>query len=372
MHATPHAEDGAATVVVALVLPFLLALAGSGFSVLVLAGAQRELQSGADAAALAAAAGLPVSDPSALPRRLLPPTVDAATIACDVAAQNLSIAPMTAAFAGSRSCADGVRVELQPDDPSLLDALESNALALESTASLAAVTGLAPPTLLPAVATPRVSVDVDGRYDPPMLQLVAPERDGVDLHTSALARRRLKNAVLLPVLALPGSCTTTVETELGPVTVEVDLSVHVSASVSLADLAARLGDCRVDLNPVLDESGAEVFTRMQDAGRRLDELGLPGTRVVDALLFDLRDVYDPRGAAPTQRELLDAADPREGVLVLLVGATQATQIPVLDAVTVLAEDLERLATGRPRVHEVLAAGRSLAEARGVFRASLFR
>jgi hypothetical protein len=361
------ADDGATTVLVALTLPVLLALAATGFATAVLAGGERELQRAADAGALAAAARLPLTDPASA-ADLLPAVTDVRSVACAVTGDNLGAAALTLAFAAAPAC----EVALEPDDPSLLAELQAAHPALQDAASLLAPLGLSPSALVPAVATPRLRVRASDAFSPPLLQLVAPDRDGVDLVASSLARRRLKNAVLVPILEVPGTCPVTLETDLGSVTVDVDLDVHVADATSISDLASAITDCRIDLNPVLAESGAHVFDALVEVGARLDELGLPGSRVVDALLLDLRDLYDPTSPAATQNEVLaNAVTVDDDVLVILVGVTDATAVPVLDAMPILARDLAGLLDGDPTVEELLTAGRALSEAQGIFRASLY-
>lgn len=375
-------ERGATAVLVGLLLPALLAAGALGVGVTALGAGERELQRSADAAALAGAARMPLADPGEIVGGvggLLPDATDATTTAEAFCADNLADASMTQAFAaGPATCT----AQTQPDSPSLLNTLLGDSGLLDATSLLDQLGlggGLLDPTaIVPALAHPRVQVTATATYEPPLGRLAGAEQVGAS--AQATARRRIKNAVLVPVLDLNTSCPTGLLGGLiGALTGILDSTSGILGNILSdfddldGDLAALIGeDCTVDANPVLDMTGDEVFAALNDLKAPLDALGLPGTALVDSLLLDLRDVYDPDGDAPTQREVLEqAAASDEDVFVFLTGTAGATDIPVLDVVPAPAGAVQSwLADDDADLAGVFDLVTTVGEARGLFRASL--
>lgn len=368
-----HADERCATaVLVGVLLPALLAASALGVSVAALGAGERELQRSADTGALAGAARMPLADSGELAATgtfELPNTGSAIDTAETFCADNLDDARMTHAFgSGAPTC----EADVQPDDPSLLDTLTGAVNDLADDASLLDELGLSgedeldPAAIAPALAHPRVRVVAGDTYTPPLVELL--NAGEVDADAEGTARRRIKNAVLVPVVDLEAACDGGL---LGVVTGSLADLLADSDDLPV-DVADIVDDCTVDANPVLDMTGDAVFDQLEDLKGPLDAAGLPGTELVDALMLDLRDVYDPDGDAPTQREVLEeAVDGNEDVFVLVTGATDATAIPILDAVHAPAgavrDWLEDDAASIDGVYDVAT---TTAEARGLFRATL--
>lgn len=202
---------------------------------------------------------------------------------------------------------------------SLLDKL----LGLGSTALAEA--GLAPSgdltygvdldTLLPAILTPRVRVDLVGAKVRPMLSPFT-----FDLGASATARRAIKNVLVLPSLGIPGTATeTAVEARFGPVSADLLLDAGPDGFiVDPYDLVVP-GDV-VDLAlEAVDEAEGLVLEAVVDAFRLagcernvvsrfcpdIDEVVATQT-VRDEFLQDVYDATDPppAGTRPTINEIL--------------------------------------------------------------------
>lgn len=368
-----HADErGATAVLVGLLLPTLLAAGALGVGVTALGAGERELQRSADAAALAGAARMPLADSGALTATgPLPHADGAADTAEAFCADNLAEARMTQAFGSGTPACDA---EVEPDDPSLLSTLTGAVDDLADDASLLDELGLSgaaeldPAAVAPALAHPRVRVADGDTYRPPLGGLLG--ADTVETTGEGVARRRIKNAVLVPVVDLEATCPE--DGLLGALT--GTLADLLSDSTDLPPDVAEFveDDCTVDANPVLDMTGDEVFDQLEGLEAPLDAAGLPGTEIVDGLMLDLRDVYDPDGDAPTQREVLDeAADGDEDVFVLVTGTTDATAIPILDAVHAPAGAVrDWLDDDAADIDGAYDVATTAAEGRGLFRASL--
>lgn len=227
-------ERGATAVLLGVLLPVLLAISAIGVETLAIAGADREAQRAADAAALTAAAQRPLADTGAvgiggrlgtLVSAVAPPSDperSAEALACATAEQRLIAGPMSQAFGEDPpTCEDGridveVTGELLDELEGLLTDLTSQVPGLDSqlddplqtVTTLLAEAGLPVDLhgLLPAVASPRVRVAIhDLEIASPMRGLVSlADRDGdvaasTDVARTAEARRRFKNVLLLPV-----------------------------------------------------------------------------------------------------------------------------------------------------------------------------
>lgn len=357
-------ERGASAVLVGLVLPVLLAASALGVGLYVLGGGERELQRAADAGALAAAARMPLADPDAAspwPGE----GSDPAAIACQIVESNLVDAALTSAFARGRpTCEDGsVQVSFPRNalgrlisDPRSWGDDEGRCVREEDQigSTLPDVVGdtVDLSRLAPALTGSFVTVQIDGTLEPPMAELVGvaatdqakPADDGVDVSVCATARRRFKNAVLLPV-------------------------------ADCGALGGVIPDCEVDANPALDQTGDQAFGALEDVREQLDARGLPGGDVIELLLQDLRDIYDPEGNPPTQREVLEAAlADDEDILVVVGGTAGATRIPILDVYPAASSALrdKLLENPNPSMSDLAELAEQGASGRGLFRASLVR
>jgi hypothetical protein len=374
--ATPGATDerGAVTVIVAALLPVLLLVSAFGMDALAVSAGEREHQRAADLGALTAAAAIPLVNLSALPPGggAWPAAADAATLGCTVARDLLDDSPATRAW---RQAPSGCVITFEPDDPDLLTlvngAVGGVVAASSVLAALGASTAELAASLVPAVAAPRARAWMDSALQPPLTGLTGTALASPDIEQEAVARRRLKNALLLPVLQLDGACAATgllgaVTTVTGP------LSGILASAPTVGAVATQLRGCEVDANPALAANAATLFGGLTAAGARLDGLGLPGTPIATSLVRDLRDLADPSGAAgPTQGELLAAAAQRdEHVLVVMTGVTSATGIPILDVFPVLADDLMGRDLSRLQLADLFGLMAVTTQARGLFRATL--
>jgi hypothetical protein len=207
---------------------------------------------------------------------------------------------------------------------------------------------------------------------PPLISLIT-GGDAGTMRTSATAYRRIKNAVVVPIL--PSQRLT------------IDLGL-----VDPIDVMTQ----PTNLNRALATAQKPLIDAITDADNRLDELMADASLPCDNLLHNLRqDLYDiynpPTGPAPSARDIVDAAvtaaenaadrvgatepnpsDPNSlaGEAFVLIGVTvtdlmqpiAATQIPILDVALV---SMSRASTGDFR-----AAAISAANAHGLFRATL--
>lgn len=370
-------ERGATAVLVALLLPALLTLSAVAFGTLSMAGGERELQRAADAGALATASRLPLVDVTSAPGLgdLKPGLGQITGDVCTVVEDNVASAPMHRAFGSNVTCS----TEHRPFGAQLSDALQAGLSVLPGNGG-----NLDPlldsfnlPALLPGVATPYVEVTVGSDLDPPMRALVSPGED-VELQATAVARRRIKNAVLVP--AVESSVICRVSGLLG------------SSDVPLGDLLGNLTllnnvrECRTDPNQTLAiprEPALETLDEVADTVEDIPALSALAP-LVRELRFDVADVYNPPtdGAVPTQHEVIEAAaaddedvlvilaNPVAGSGGLLQGLIGASAVPILDVVAVPASTLADcdLDSGEPCVTLEDAVG--LSQGQGLFRASL--
>jgi hypothetical protein len=427
-------EDGGVLTIAAIVLPLLLLLSAGGVSGFSLFASHRELQRAADQGALAGGASLPIADPNVLVSGApfpLPDTepvyalVEGATghnlprvrdlvpdpraVACAVGADALSSAESAAlinAFGEvltepplgddgspiSTVCSDFriyPRIESNPDNTTPVECTDR---LIEQVAEDAgdldidlldpvlsqiqrAVNGVVRMPLnhvLPAAFTPRMRVTAYSKIRPPLLSLIT-GGDAGTMHVSATAYRRIKNAVVVPILP----------------------SQRLLIDLGVVDPIDVMTD-PVNLNRALNTAQKPLINAITDADNRLDGLmasqGLPCDHMLHNLRQDLRDIYDPpTGPAPSARDIVDAAvtaaertaarigeakpDPADpdslaGEAFVLIGITvtdlmqpiAATQIPILDVALV---SMSRASTGDFR-----AAAISAANAHGAFRATL--
>ncbi|MGH2769037.1 MAG: hypothetical protein ACRDJF_00710 [Actinomycetota bacterium] len=321
----------------------LALLAAGGISAFTMYGTTRELQKAADQAALAGAAAMSPFYPDAVLESLpfpMPDTdpvyelaedaglnvprlddlvPDPRAVACAYGAQGLSSrsAPFVEAFGTAplspppTICAD-TRIHPSLESAGLVECIDqiSTTLTDRVRSALQANPVLAPfmPDILdavlaptrrmvdglkqavPAAFSPRIKVEISSGMEPPMLSIITGE-DGIQMRTTAVAVRRLKNAAVVP-LARGGR------------------------------LAPVVGD-PINLNPVLGEAQAPLIDALGDANTALNtltsSLGLAGCQdlLVD-LRTDLSDIYNPpTGPAPYARDLV-----RESVAVARSAASR--------------------------------------------------
>ena len=430
-----HREEGAVITIVAIVLPVLLLLSAAGVSGFTLFASHRELQRAADQAALAGGAALPPFDPNVVvddPTYPIPGTEavydnldelgltpppppkmsdiipDPRAIACaygsnalgsESAALMSSIedqgsfeVPLNDAGEPLHTACEDIRVypRIEPNPHNTTPVECTNRLVQQVAAdhglfdpddpsdptivqqTIDAIVKMPLNHVLPAAFTPRFQVTVYSQVNPPLLSLITGS-DGMQIGARAVAYRRIKNAVVVPIL--PATKT------------QIDLG--------LIDPIEAMTD-PVNLNLALARSQRKLIEAIDDADNRLDRvmgaLGLPCQHLLHNLRQDLRDIYDPpTGEAPTAREIVDATitaaentasrtgeafpdpdnpDSLAGDAVLLIGVTvdefmnpiSALQIPILDAALVV---MDEVADGDYRAAVV-----SAANARGAWRASL--
>ncbi len=426
-------ERGGVIVLVAIVLPLIFLLVGTGIAGFSLYGSHRELQRAADQSALAGAAAMPPFDPNrlvdpafpipdtephiedmeeltgtALPRMgdLVP---DPRSVACAYGADGLSSSSALVASAlgdpdlfeaptdddgntRETNCDDGrifPRLETNPDNTTPvectnrlvrevatlagpLDPDDPDPLLAPIQESVNAVVNMPLNHVLPAAFTPRMHVDVLTYVDVPLLGLFTGS-DGTHLGAGATAYRRIKNAIVVPILPAQK--------------LEIDLGLVEPWEVMTDP---------VNLNTALHTQQSTLIDAVDDVDERLDTLmstlGLPCEHLLHNLRQDLRDLYDPpTGPAPSALDVADAAvragenaaartglaepdvdnpDSLAGDAVLLVGIAvdesmepvSSLQIPILDTALVV---MDQAADGSYEAAVV-----SALNARGVFRASL--
>jgi hypothetical protein len=226
--------------------------------------------------------------------------------------------------------------------------------------------------LLPAAFTPRMRVTTYSKIRPPLLSLITGGDVGT-MNASATAYRRIKNAVVVPILP----------------------AQRLLIDLGLVDPIEVMTD-PVNLNRALSTAQKPLITAITDADNRLDGImasqGLPCDHLLHNVRQDLRDIYDPpTGAAPSARDIVDAAvtagertadrigearpNPSDlnslaGEAFVLIGVTvndlmqpiAATQIPILDVALV---SMRRAADGNFQAAVI-----SAANAHGAFRATL--
>lgn len=425
-------DDGAVMVIVALVLIPLMVLSAGGIGLFTLYGAQRELQKAADQAALAGAAALPPLNPNvafdSLPfpipntdpvyelagsqyfdlPRLADLVPDPRSVACEYGAESLSgdSASLITAFGAEPSvlqstiCTDRRVAPTMHSTPiyhcldQIVVTLTTRLRILETDILLAplvpdVLTAVLGPVqqavdalsqLVPAALSPTMRVDVASRVRPPMFDMIGV--DGLDMTVSATASRRLKNAVVVPII--PGG-------SVGPVVTD-----DVNLNLALAEPQPALIDALGDIDTLLNQLTASLgLTDCQDL--------LGGVRQ------DLSDIYSPpSGPAPDARDLVkesvdaaEAASASSGVALAelagdayyaigagdpagsigsivsevvgpllastalaLLGPITSTQIPSLDVAIVIFTDIGS--------EDYRAAVIDAANARGLFRAVLTR
>jgi hypothetical protein len=395
-------QDGAVFTILAIVLPLLLLLSAGGVTGVTLYTANRELQRAADQAALAGAAALPPFDPRVIaehspypipetdeviaehwpagdPPRLGDPIVDPRSVACAYGSSALdpASAGVTQAFQNTelfetplgedgeelQTVCEDIRVYPTMQKGSSFDPVECSNRVVNHYAEEAGVDDILDPDaldilpspiqtavdsyvkmplhrVLPAALSPRMHVDVYSYLRPPLLSFITGS-DGGHMRASATAYRRIKNAVVVPILPID------------------QLGIH--TGIKTVD---RVVTDPVNLNRALKTPQADLINALDDADRRLDEVtakyGEPCQHVLHNMRQDLRDVYDPpQGPAPSALDIVDAAveatertaartgipvtDPDNpeslaGEAFLLIGVSvdnfmqpvAATQIPILD------------------------------------------
>lgn len=338
-----HADErGATAVLLGLLMPVLLALSGVAFGTLSMAGGERELQRAADAGALATASRMPVIDVTSAPGlgELGPGLGQIRGEVCRVTENNVTQAPMYQAFGDNVSCS----AEVMPFGAQLSDAVQAGLDVVHGNpGNVHGLLGaLNVPALLPGVVTPYVDVTVRSDLDPPLRALVSPG-EPVDLEATAVARRRLKNAVFVPALDTSVVC-------------------HVSglsSPVPLADLLGNLTllnkvrDCWTNPNETLAIPREPALETLEDVADVVAETELEALApLIRELRMDVADVYDPPGDdVPTQWDLIEAAAADdEDVLVILANPIPGTggylqnligasAVPVLDVAAVPASTL---------------------------------
>jgi hypothetical protein len=427
-------EDGGVLVLVAIVLPVLMLISAGGVAGFSLYASNRELQRAADQAALAGGASLPPFDPNVLIEnspfplpdteptyqvlenasqqnlpRLRDLVPDPRAVACAIGSDALSSAESAALVTAfgeeildsltdedgntvSSVCDDKriyPRIQTNPDNttpvectnrlieqvaadvgPLDIDLLDPITDPLQSTVN--SIVQMPLNHVLPAVFTPRMRVTTFSKLRPPLISFITGNDTGT-MRASATAYRRIKNAVVVPILP----------------------AQRLLIDTGLADPIDIMTD-PTNLNQALSTAQKPLIDAITDADNRLDDLmtsqGLPCDHLLHNLRQDLRDIYDPpTGPAPSARDIVDAAvtanertaerigestfDPNNPDSIaaeafVLIGVTvnnmmqpvAATQIPILDVALVT---MQRAADGN-----FTAAAISAANAHGAFRATL--
>ncbi len=425
-------DDGAVIVIVALVMVPLMVLTAGGVGMFPLYGSQRELQKAADQAALAGAAALPLLNPNVafqnlpfpipntdptfeltglqyfdLPRlgELVP---DPRSVACEYGAEALSgdSASMITAFGADPSapqptlCEDYRVAPAMQSTPvydcldhvvntvtSRLRILETNILLKPLVPDVLAEV-LSPVQravnalnqLVPAALSPKMKVDVASRVRPPMFELLG--ADGLDMTISATATRRMKNAVVVPLV--PGGA-------VGPV-VTNDLNLNQALAEPQPALIETLGEIDGQLNVLTSSLGlAECQNLLQGVQQDLGDIYNPPTGTAPFAVDLVKESVEAAEAASAASGValselageayyaIGAGDPAGSIgsivsdvvgpllastALALLGPITATQIPTLDVAIVVFTDIGN--------EDYRATVIDAANARGLFRAVLSR
>lgn len=427
-------ERGAVLVTVALVMTVLILLVAGGISTFTMFGAQRELQKAADQAALAAAAAVPlaytgpilgnlenlpfpdgVTDPvfnildSAgldIPRlsQLAP---DPRAVACAYGQDSLesNSASLINAFgtppaSTSPICSDN-RVVPTMQSTALLNCVNglvgsvtnrvtsavggipllSGLLTPILTAILGDPTNPAPGTVralvndlnmvLPALLSPRIKVEVSSGFRPPMLSIITGE-DGMQMKATAVAQRRLKNAVVIPIT--PGSGiqpSFNLNTALGGQTRDQLLATLNTVNTQLNNLTSTLGvpgcnnllsDLQTDISDIYNPPSGPAPS-MLEVARVAAQTAQGAAGRTGVAVNDLGEAFLLVGTGGQPVSVSTLLAPLGGLVVSLLSPVLGTlQIPALDVVPVVFRDL-----GNGDVGGVVV---SAANARGLFQATL--
>lgn len=326
-------ERGAIAVFLAIVVIFvLLPVAGASLSTFVREGTAGELQRSADSGALAGARLIPITDLPALPD--LGPALSAA---CDQA----SVAASTDAAIGDQFTTTPECSAAYVPDPNVIGALQNCAVNAinnpdpgmpDEITSLPGYETLASTntelveqveerirflsstlaSTVPAITKPGIRVTLTrgisdgGPEEIPVEDAIDGQADGAgaDIESkTSVARRRIKNIALLPVVY---------DASTGTYTIDPNESLP-SANEAIAALEALETDIQTD--PIL--------------GSVYADLGC--TNVIDRAAEDIRDLYNPgAGNPPTQEEVLSQAR-EEGAAVLGFVYDEAPETPDLPA-----------------------------------------
>ena len=424
-------EDGAVLLIVAMVMLPLIILSAGGISVFTLYGAHREMQKAADQAAVAAAAALPPLNPNVVFANLpfpIPNTdpvfvltgdqgldtpllselvPDPRAVACAYGADGMSsgsaalialfgvppTSPPPTLCSDTRisptmqstpvyDCLEHVvgtltsRLEILGTDP-LLALLLPNVLSAVLTPVQRLVNGLN--QAVPAALSPTMKVEVSSGVRPPMLNVITGE-EGIDMRVRATAARRLKNAVVIPLVsggqvgpvvtndvnlntALAASQPALINT-LGDVDDQVDALM---SSLSLANCQNLLSGVQQDLGDIYNPPSGPAPT----AGHIIKESVTAAESTAAATGIALSalagDAYYAIGAGPPAGSIGSIVSHVVGPLLAptalaLLGPITATQIPTLDVAIVLFTDI-----GNQNYHATII---DAANARGLFGAVL--
>lgn len=316
-----------------------------------------ELQRAADAGALAGAAAIPFGDVN-FARNFLTATSggrlsdrrlrdlglvydgqDPLDIACDgVALPNATDSHgLGSRYAKSVSCTSSY-----VSNPDLLTQLQDCASGLASLPTPTPVPSLpgvpAVPTtpdlspLLPALLYPGVRVDMSWHVTGPFDKVI--NAAGATETTTAVARRRFKNMVVVPEVGLPTGQT-------------------------------------INLNPYVGDVRNTAIDAMDETERILasNSLTAPCSSVLDGAHDDILDAIDPPAGGPTAQEVLDDAIATHSptLVARVISGVEGLDIPYLDFVPVCAEDV-----GGQYVGHLVDFGSCSLYSPGGFRASLRR
>jgi len=351
-------DDGAVAVLYAIVLlGVLMPVFALSTTALVRSTTNGELQRAADAGALAGAAAIPFGDVNfarnfiaATPgahwteRRLRDLGLsydgeDPLDIACDdVALPNATDSHgLGSRYAKSVSCTSSY-----VSNPDLLTQLEDCASGLASLPTPVPAPSLpgvpAVPTtpdlspLLPALLYPGVRVEMSWHVTGPFDQVI--NAGGATETTTAVARRRFKNMVVVPEVGLPTGQT-------------------------------------INLNPYVGNVRGTAIDAMDQTERLLaaNSLTAPCSSVLDGAHDDILDAIDPPAGGPTADEVIHDAIASDSPLVVarVISGVEGLSIPYLDFVPVCAEQV-----GDQYIGHLVDFGSCSLDSPGGFRASLRR
>ena len=370
-------DHGAVAVIVALVLAFAMIPAlALGTGTYVRSSTATELQRATDSGALAGGAEIPLGNtafatnylnnvtgggltttltalglnepgvPDPLADAVAMCTKDAATSAnlghayATVATCTAKYLPDAGILAGARNCLSGLTTGLASglglNLLTLLNNLGSLAGGLLGGLNLTTLTNSLLGDLgqlLPALLQPGIQVTATWHVKAPFDKVFGSA--GSTQTSTSIARRRFKNAVVLPNIPLTGSTT-------------------------------------VNLNPTLQQTRAEVLSLFGGLKSVLSAIPLlsPCAGLMDNLASDVADAVDPPDNGPNLQAILtDALNNKEPLLVLTSQTIAGLNIPLLDFVPVCVTKITA-ATATVSVQKLGGLATCALDAPGAFRASL--
>jgi hypothetical protein len=222
---------------------------------------------------------------------------------------------------------------------------------------------------LPAVLSPRMRVEVRSGFEPPLLSVITGD-DGLQMRATAVAQRRLKNAVVVPLV--PGGeiqPTFNLNQVIGGRTRNELLATLGTVNTQLNSLTSRLPNCN-NLLTDLQTDVSDIYNpplgpapSMIDVARAAAEAAQSASGRTGVAVNDLGEAFLGVAVGNQPVNVSTLLAPLGGLVVsLLSPALGSLQIPALDVTPVVFREL-----GNGDVGGVVIA---ISNAQGLFRATL--